>query len=335
MAEREDVDLWALTDLATPWCVHVVATLRIADHLAAGNANIDELARASGADAHSLARVLRHLVGKGVFAEPAPGQFALNAAADLLRDDHPSHLRFGLDLNGIGNRLAYAWGTLLTAVRTGKPAYADLFGRPFWADLDANPDIAASFDALMGPAGHGTPDPAVLLADDWDSVRTVVDVGGGTGALLAETLRTHPGLRGTLVDRPGTVARSAETFRSADVADRITTVGQSFFDELPAGADLYLLKNVLADWPDAEAARLLRRCADAARPAGRVVVLGGVMPDGEGAAPSPELLMMVLVGGKQRRLAEFKSLAAGAGLAVTAAGHQESGRYIVECRPIT
>src|SRR6185437_8528440 len=248
MDERQDVDLWALTDLATPWCVYVVATLRIADHLAAGTTDIGELAQVSGADADSLARVLRHLAGRGVFAEPAPGRFALNAAADMLRDGHPSHLRFGLDLNGIGNRMAYAWGTLLTAVRTGKPAYADRFGRPFWEDLDAHPDIAASFDALMGPAGHGTPDPDVLLADDWDSVRSVVDVGGGTGTLLAEVLRARPGLRGTLVDRPGTVARSGKTFQAAGVADRVTAVGQSFFDELPAGADLYLLKNVLGDW---------------------------------------------------------------------------------------
>jgi 2,7-dihydroxy-5-methyl-1-naphthoate 7-O-methyltransferase len=334
MDERQDVDLWALTDLATPWCVYVVATLRIADHLAAGTTDIDELAQASGADAESLARVLRHLAGRGVFAEPAPGRFALNAAADLLRDDHPSHLRFGLDLNGIGNRMAYAWGTLLTAVTTGKPAYADHFGRPFWEDLDAHPEIAASFDALMGPAGHGTPDPDVLLTDTWDSVRTVVDVGGGTGTLLAEVLRARPGLRGTLVDRPGTVARSDETFRSAEVADRVTTVAQSFFDPLPAGADLYLLKNVLGDWPDDEAVRLLRRCADAARPAGRVVILGGVTPEDEGTAPSPALLMMVLVGGRERRLAEFTDLARPAGLEVTAAARQAAGRFVVECRPV-
>jgi 2,7-dihydroxy-5-methyl-1-naphthoate 7-O-methyltransferase len=334
MPEPQDVDLWALSDLATPWCMHVVATLRIADYLAAGTTAIDDLARASGADADSLARALRHLVGKGVFTEPTPGQFALNAAADMLRDGHPSRLRFGLDLNGIGNRMAYAWGTLLMAVQTGKPAYADLFGRPFWDDLDAHPEIAASFDALMGPAGHGTPDPDVLLADDWDSVRSVVDVGGGTGTLLAEILRTRPGLHGTLVDRPETVARSGETFQAAGVADRVTTVGQSFFDELPPGADLYLLKNVLGDWPDDEAVRLLRRCADAARPTGRVVILGGVTPEGEGTAPSPALLMMVLVGGRERRLAEFTELARPAGLEVTAAARQAAGRFVVECRPV-
>ena len=331
MAEHESVDLWALSDLATPWCLHVAATLRIADHLAAGVGTIDDLARAAGADADSLQRVLRHLAGKGVFAEPSPGRFALNAAAQALRDDHPSRLRFGLDLEGIGGRMAGAWSSLPAAVRTGKPAYAEVFGRPFWDDLEAHPAIAASFDVLMGPAGHGIPDPDVLLTPDWAAVRHVVDVGGGTGALLAEILRARPGLRGTLVDLPRTVARAGETFWAAGVADRVTLVGQSFFEPLPAGADLYLLKNVLGDWPDAEAAALLRCCAIAARPAGKIVVLGGISPDDEGSAPSPELLMLVLVGGGARSLAEFRALARAAGLAVAAAGQQPSGRFVVEC----
>jgi SAM-dependent methyltransferase len=186
----------------------------------------------------------------------------------------------------------------------------------------------------MGPAGHGNPSPEVLVTGGWESVRSVVDVGGGTGALLAEVLRTRPTVRGTLVDLPQTVARSGETFRAAGVAERVTTVGQSFFDPLPAGADLYLLKSVLSDWPDPEATAVLRRCAEAARPAGgRVVVLSGVSPD-EGNGPPPALLMMVLVGGKERSLAEFRELARAAELEVQAAERQPSGRFVVECRPI-
>jgi hypothetical protein len=109
-------------------------------------------------------------------------------------------------------------------------------------------------------------------------------------------------------------------------------VGQSFFDPLPAGADLYLLKSVLSDWPDREATAILRRCADAARPGGRIVILNGVSPDDAGAA-SPALLMMVLVGGKDRTLTEFRELARAAGLDVHAAERQPSGRFVVECRP--
>ena len=103
------------------------------------------------------------------------------------------------------------------------------------------------------------------------------------------------------------------------MADRVTTVGQSFFDPLPAGADLYLLKSILADWPDHEATAILRRCAEAARPGGRVVILNGVSPDNAAGGAAPELLMMVLVGGKDRTLTEFRHLAHTAGLVVQVA----------------
>ncbi len=148
----------------------MVATLRIADHIAAGTTDIKTLAEEAGCDPDSLLRVLRYLVDKGVFQEPAPGRFALNEAALELLD--PS-MQLGLDLGGIGGRMAYAWGSLLSAVRTGTSAYHELFGLPFWEDLEAHPDIAASFDALMGPPGHGTPDPEVLLTGGWEEVKTV------------------------------------------------------------------------------------------------------------------------------------------------------------------
>jgi 2,7-dihydroxy-5-methyl-1-naphthoate 7-O-methyltransferase len=330
MPRKDQVDISALSDLCTPWCVHVVATLRIADYIAAGIAEVDKLAAASGSDSDSLDRVLRHLVSKGLFEERSPRTFALNEPARGLLD---SAGRVGFDLEGIGGRMAYAWGSLLAAVRSGEPAYHTVFGRPFWEDLATHPEVAASFDALMGPAGHGIPDPEVLVSGDWESVGTVVDVGGGTGSLLAEILRARPNLRGTLVDLPSTVARSVEVFQANGVTDRVTAVGQSFFDPLPAGADLYLLKNVLGDWPDRPAMAILRRCAEAAHPAGRLVVLGGVSPV-DGRAPSPELLMLVLVGGKARNLAEFRELARDSGLEVQATGRQSSGRFVVECRTI-
>src|SRR5687768_16176911 len=232
MAEQEPVDLWALSDLCTPWCIFVVATLRIAEHIAAGNTEIDRLAAAAGCDTDVLHSVLGHLARKGVFQETAPGRFALNDAARGLLDESQ---RIGLDLNGIGGRMAYAWGTLPTYVRTGAPAYHQHFGLPFWEDLDAHPDVAASFDALIGLTGHGTPNPQFEITGGWESVRTVVDVGGGTGLMLAEILRIRPHIRGTLLDLPRTVARSAEVFQAAGVAGRVTIAGQSFFDPLPAG----------------------------------------------------------------------------------------------------
>jgi 2,7-dihydroxy-5-methyl-1-naphthoate 7-O-methyltransferase len=329
MPEQQSVDLGALSDLCTPWCVHVVATLRIADHIVTGRDQIDDLAAAAGCDPYALHSVLSHLVGKGVFEEVSPGRFGLNEAARGLLD--PTQ-RLGLDLTGIGGRFAYVWGTLLTYVRTGKPAYHQLFGRPFWEDLDAHPEIGSSFDALIGPAGHGTPDPNFQITGGWEAVRTVVDVGGGTGAMLAEILRRWPAIHGTLVDLRRTVALSGEIFQAAGVAERVTTVGQSFFDPLPAGADLYLLRGILNDWPDPEATAILSRCAEAARPSGRVIVLKGIGP---GEAPSGLPIEIVLLGGKHRSVSEFRELARAAGLEVLAAERHPSGHYIVECRPIS
>lgn len=325
-------DIWTLGDLATPWSLHVVVTLRIAEQIDASGApmRVDALAAACEADAGALLRVLRHLVERGVFTEPRGGEIGLNDAARGLLD--PA-VRLGFDLTGIGGRMAGAWSTLLDAVRTGVPAYHRVFGRPFWDDLDAHPAVAASFDALMGPAGHGAPDSDVLVDGDWPSIRTVVDVGGGTGALLTAILQAHPGVRGTLVDRPTTLARAGQSFAAAGLADRVSLAPQSFFDALPAGADLYVVKNVLADWPDADAQALLARCADAARPGGRVTLVGGVSPDEAGPAP-PELLMLVLVGGRVRPLSELRRMAQAVGLRVAGSRPQASGRFLVELRPV-
>ena len=197
-----------------------------------------------------------------MFTEESPGRFGCNRAAEQLAESS------FLDLHGIGGRMAHTWGTLLDYVRTGQPAYQQVFGRPFWEDLAAHPQIAAEFDALMGPAGHGIPDFDIELSDGWEPIRSVVDVGGGTGAMLASLLRRHPQATGAVIDLPGTVARAGEIIDSFGVAGRMTVKGQSFFDPLPAGADLYLLKSVLNDWADEPTVAILRRCAEAARPDG-------------------------------------------------------------------
>ncbi len=316
-------DLGALLDLTTPWCLHVAATLGIPGHIAAGHRDIGDLAAAAGCDRDALHAVLGHLVSRGVFVEDQPGRFSGNAAASQLAEDP------FLDLDGIGGRMAHTWGTLLSYVRSGLPAYQEVFGRPFWEDLAANPRIAAEFDSLMGPAGHGVPDYDIELAGGWEEIAAIVDVGGGTGSMLAALLRRHPRVRGTLVDLPGTVARAGEILSDPGLAGRVTVAGQSFFDPLPAGADLYLLKSVLNDWADDETVAILRRCAEAAHPGGAVVILGGVSPDDASRSLGIDMLV---AGGRTSTLTEFGALARRAGLDIVAAGTQSSGRFAVECQ---
>jgi hypothetical protein len=323
MAEAQpDVDLNRMLDLATPWCLMVAATLRLPQHIAAGHHDVTDLAEVTGCDRDALHALLGYLVTKGVFVQDEPGKFACNRAADQLAQPR----RF-LDLNGFGGRMAHTWGTMLDYVRTGQPGYQRVFGRPFWEDLAAHPEVAADFDALMGPVGHGVPDVDIELANGWDGIRTVVDVGGGTGAMLTALLKRHPRVTGTLVDFPGTVARAAKTIQ--EVKDRITVSGRSFFDPLPAGADLYLLKKVLNDWPDEPTVAILRRCQEAAAPNGKVVIIGGVAPD----QATPVLAIdMLVAGGKTSTLTQFTELASRAGLEIVKAATQPAG-YAVECQP--
>jgi len=320
--DNDEPDLDQLLDLATPWCLRVAVTLRVPDLIGEGHHDLADLAAVARCDRDALHAVLDHLVAKGVFQEPAPGRFECNHAGEQLKD------RF-LDLEGFGGRMAHTWGTLLDYVRTGQPAYRKVFGRPFWEDLAAHPDIAADFDALMGPAGHGIPDYDIELAAGWDAIRTVVDVGGGTGAMLASLLRRHPHVKGVLVDLPGTIARAGELLTETGVAKRVTLHGQSFFDPLPAGADLYLLKSVLNDWPDQETVAILSNCATAAKATGTIAVLGGVAADD---APRSLGIDMLVAGGKTSTIAQFTELAKQANLDIIAAGTQASGRFIVECQ---
>ena len=326
MSSASPADLWSLTDLCTPWCVHTAATLRIAEHIAEGKERIDELAAAAHCDPYVLHCMMGHLASQGVFEEPEPGRFILNTAARGLLDPG---MRLGLDLNGLGGRFAAVWSTMPDYVRTGRPAYAKLFGRGFWDDLDAHPRFSEEFDAIIGPAGHGIPDGDFPLARGWDNVKTVIDVGGGTGAMLASILRLRPAARGILVDLPRTVARAADLFREFGVQDRASVSGQSFFDILPPGGDVYLIRGVLNDWPDEDAVAILRRAAEAAGPQGSVVIIKGIAADD---ARRDIMIEMILCGGKIRTQAELEQLAARAGLRLAAAGRQASGGPVLEFR---
>src|SRR3954469_25095665 len=293
--------LWAAADLVTPMAIRVAATLRLADHIAAGTCTAEALAAAVDADRDALARLLAHLVTAGVLAPAGADTYGLTDLGDELRDDDPAGVRPWLDLEGAIGRADLCFVELLHTVRTGEPAFPHRFGRPYWEDLSADPERAASFDALMG-ARLGADAPAVAAAYPWGALGSVVDVGGGDGTLLLAVLRTHADLRGTVVDLAGPVARAQQAIASAGLGERADARAGSFFDELPAGAGGYLLSGVLHDWDDEPALRILQRCADAAAETGRVLVVDHYgdaqrTPDTEG-----DLRMLCYVRGRERTL---------------------------------
>lgn len=323
--------LGPLMDLATPMALRVAATLRLADFVPddgpGDGAAVDDLAERAGADPDALTRMLRHLVQHGVFTEPRPGQFAVNPTAALLRTGQPGAL--WLDLDGFGGRMDLAFTGLAHTVRTGEPAWEQVFGRPFWAYLDANPAISASFDATMAvDAGNA----AVANGYDWTTVRHVADIGGGTGTLIAELLRRNPQLRGTLADRPETAARARPYLAGCGLASRCEVVGQSFFDPLPPGADVYMLNRVIHDWDDAAASAILRRCAEAAGSTGRVLVVESAGGGDSSGFAEMNLRMLVLTGGRERTIDDYSALADDAGLRVTAVHRSTERQVVIEAR---
>ena len=233
-------------------------------------------------------------------------------------------------LDGFGGRMDLAFTGLAHTVRTGEPAWEQVFGLPFWDYLDANPAISASFDATMAVDGGNS---AVAERYDWAAVRHVADIGGGTGTLIAEVLQRNPGLRGTLADLPETAARARQYLAGLGLDGRCDVVGQSFFDPLPAGADAYLLNRVIHDWDDAAATAILRRCAEAAGSTGRVLVVESHgTPGGDPAAfAEMNLRMLVLAGGRERTLDDYAALAADAGLRVAAVHDITERHLVIEC----
>ncbi|MGP3918638.1 methyltransferase [Nonomuraea sp. 10N515B] len=326
--------LGPVTDLVTPMAVRVAASLGLADLMADDAVPVEELARRSDTNADALGRLLRHLVCRGVFTEREPGRFAVNEPAALLASDHPSGMRVRLDLGGFGGQMDLAFTGLLHTVRTGQPAWETVFGAPFWRYLAAHPEMSGSFDAMMASGADYVADAA--RGYDWSGVRHVVDVGGGTGALLAEVLRAHPDIRATLVDLPDTVDRGRHYLAERGLATRCEFVGQSFFDPLPAGGDVYVLRRVVHDWGDDDAQLILRRCADAAGQHGRVVVIESHGSSGADPAMFAEmnLRMLVLSGGRERTVEDYIAIAAEAGLDVADVHRTALGHVILDCTPL-
>lgn len=322
----------SLSDLATPYAIRVAATLRLADLIAAGARRLDELAERTGSDAAALQRLLRHLVTKGVFAQQEPGTFALTELSRLLlADQRNGGMSPWLDIDGGLGRSDVALSGLLQAVRTGQPVYERMFGRPFWEDLEADPERGRAFDALMAVQVSFVAD-EVATAYDWPDVRHVVDIGGGTGTLLAVLLTKYPSLVGTLVDLPSSVEAGRRELIAAGLSGRCAFFPGSFFAPLPSDGDVYVLSRILHDWNDSDATAILRRCAEAAGSTGRVLVIEQLVAESETSSMTTtmDLRMLATFGGQERSLDEYRTLAVAAGLSLRDNIVTKSGRSILE-----
>lgn len=321
--------LRSMVNLATPFAIRVVASLGVADQIAAGVHDVTAIAAAVDADPDALARLMRYLVHQDVFTEDGKGHFDLTDISRELLDRSAAGMGRWLDLDTMGGRMDLSYTGLLHSVRTGEVAYPVVHGRNLWEELD-EPRHRRFIDELMKVQGHRT-SPQVAELYDWSAVTEVCDVGGGSGILLSEVLGRHPHLRGTLVDLPNAPAVAEELFAERGLTDRTQIVIGSFFEPLPTGRDVYTISRAITDWPDAEAIRILSRMAEAAGEDGRVLIVEVLPTDPQVPyATSFDLEMLVTVGGRERTVEDFDAIAAEAGLKPVEVYRGQQGLVLLE-----
>jgi SAM-dependent methyltransferase len=321
VGEADRARLGALMDVRPAQTIAVLNHLGIADLLADGPVGVDQLAAATASHELTLYRLLRYAASYGVFTEVAPQRFGLTPMAEHLRAGVPGSAYWRVEP---GKRVPpwWPWDEWLETVRTGVAAFERVHGCTYWEAMASDEGSRHMFDlSLRAIAGRQIPEVLPLL--DLDGRRVVVDVGCGPGPWLAAILEQHPHLHGVAFDLEEARASAEATLSAAGLGGRATFVAGDFFAEVPGG-DLLLLANVLHDWHDEDAARILDSCRAALEPGGRIVIVDRVLPDGDEPhhGKGVDLNMLFNVGGRERSLGELTSLLAAAGLTLVA--HQDT-----------
>lgn len=295
--------------------VCAAAELGIADLLDEEPRSAHELAEAAGADAFALSRLLRTLASLGVFREDEQGRFSHTELSALLRADAPGSLKAAaLTVSELHYR---AFGELAHSLRTGQPGFDKAHGVPFFEYLAADPRAAEHFDGALAEL-RARANSALLDAYDFSGIGTLIDVGGGAGTLMAAVLAKYPSMRGVLFDLPHVAAAADETLKADGVRERCQFVAGNFFESVPPGGDVYLLRHILHDWDDERSGAVLKNCRRAITQHSRMLVVESVI--GAGNAPSigkcMDLQMLALTGGRERTEAEFAKLLQSAGFQI-------------------
>ena len=291
--------------------------LGVPDALADRARTSGDVAGECGTDPDATRRLLRALAALGVLTETEQDLFSLAEVGALLLRDRPDSLHAFARMF-TDEAMTAAWLRLDHAVRTGATTFDDVFGMDYFAYLKSRPELSATFNASMS---QGTAATAAVLPRSYpfERFRTVADIGGGDGTLLAALLSAHPRLQGVLYDTEEGQAQAGTAL--AGLSDRVRLETGDFFAGVPSGADLYLLKSILHDWPDDRCATILGHCRGHLPADGRVLIVEPVLPEIVDATPPvmylSDLNMLVNLGGRERTRGEFETLCRRAGFAVT------------------
>lgn len=294
--------------------IGVAAELGLADEVTSGPKTADELAAAKGLHGPSVYRLMRALASLGIFAEQAGGRFGHTPLSDALRSDVPYSMRGMARMVNLEAGID-AWCALEHAIRTGGSAFEHVHGRPVFSYFEQHPrEVEIFANAMSSVTAHVGA--AVAECYDFTGIKTIADIGGSHGMILAILLARHPELRGVLFDRPEVVAGAKPLLEQHGVATRVEVIAGDFFEGVPAGADAYLVKSILHDWSDADSLRILKSIHGAAAPGAKLLVIEGIVEEGN----TPQLaklldieMLVMTSGGRERTLGEWQELFAAGG----------------------
>jgi hypothetical protein len=317
--------------MAAP-AIAVAAKLSLPDLIAESPKTLDELARATKADALSLRRLLQFLASLGIFKEDATGRYEQTPLSELLRSDAAQSFR-GVAIMLASEYMWQPWGKLHESVLTGKPQFDQIHGAPIFEYLSAHPEDAAIFNAAMTSISS-VELPQILAAYDFSQFQRVADLGGSQGALLHGILSAHPKLRGILADLPH-VVDGAAILRSGPVAGRCEIMGVDLFQKVPVGADGYLMKYIVHGFNDADAVKILKNCRDVMTPDAKLLLIERVLKPSNQPDPGRfmDLLMLVAAGGRERSEADYKQLLYETGFSLMRVIPTSGPLSIVESQP--
>jgi SAM-dependent methyltransferase len=313
--------------------LQAVAELGIADRLKDSPKTSEDLAKLTSTHASSIFRLLRALASIGIFRQDELGRFENTALSEPLCSDSLMSVRdYVIYAPHDGNMLA--WMRLMSVLQTGEPSFADATGVDLWAYFRKHPEIGERFNQAMTSLAAGS-NRMVLQGYDFTPFRTIVDVGGGQGLLLAAILKAIPHLRGLLFDLPAVAEGAKVHLQIEGVADRSHFLAGDAFESIPSGYDAYIMKNVLHDWNDDKAAVLLERCRRAIPDHGKLIIVDAVMVPGNDPHPAKwfDLHMMVALGGRERTEDEFRRLLRDAGFTLMMVKSLPAPIGIVEAVP--
>lgn len=311
--------------------IYVAAKLDIAGQLAKGPRSVSDLARATSVHERSLFRLLRALASIGVFAQDDDGRFKLTPMAENLRGDVPGSQRAMALMTGEEHYLV--WGRLRDAVKTGEIQFDKLYGSPYFDWLGKHPEQSKIFDQAMVGA-HGREASALVDAYDFSNVKMLTDVGGGNGSLITQVLLAHKQIRGCIFDLPDVAERAKTNLAAAGVADRCQTIGGSFFETIPAGADTYMMRHIIHDWDDEKCVTILRNIHKAIPNTGKLLVIESVIEKGNDPSFGKilDLTMLLIPGGMERTREEYDALLKKGGFTISRIVPTSAQVSVIEAR---